>query len=339
MNTAAVKQRRTRWLVAALVALVIAASIGWWVHERAGVHVGDRFDHPTVFADQLADNNATVQTPFGPLNLTISIGPEVGANGHKIKAPHGASLVDVSWSPQPSYVPPTVWPAATARQRRDPGTDLTLVSGGRRYPIATSVGYADEGGSVLTVVKGDGTDSRVEARFAGRTVRSVRGTPSPRIVKSSEDFPCRDDSDKRFSWVHCDFYATRSIYVPGLGAAPAGEEWLVVYDATVTRSERDVSVYPKSGDEGARYLPSGPPEATLSVRGMTRPTRVTGSDQIFGDAVRLATRAWLVPATKDVTIRLGYRLPTKLDRQDSEWTSAPATYRVDVSMVVTSPGL
>ncbi|MBB2892625.1 hypothetical protein [Flexivirga oryzae] len=339
MNSATPTRHRGRWLVLALIVVLAAATIGWWVHERAGVHVGDRFDHPTVFADQLADNRATVQTPFGPLDLTIGIGPEVGGYGHKITAPHGAALVEVSWSGDQFYTPPSVWPAATALQRRDPGTDLTLVSGGRRYPIATSVGFADDGGSVLFVVKGDGTDSYVEARFAGRTVRSVHGGPSPRTVKSSEEFPCRDDSDKRFSWVHCDFYVTRSIYVAGLGAAPAGKEWLIVHGATVTRSERDVSIYPKNLHEGARYVPSGRPSATLSVAGMAKPARVAGPDQVIGDAVRLAARAWLVPATKDARVRLDYQLPTTLDRRASEWKSAPATYRVDVSTVVTYPGV
>lgn len=341
MNSSMTTTHRTRWLVTALVVVLAAAAIAWWVHESSGVRVGDRFADPTVMTGELADNDATVDAPFGPLDLTISIGPEAGASGHTITAPHGAALVEVSWHGETLYPAPIVWPTATPRRRRDPGTDLTLVSGGRRYPIARSVGYADDGGSVLVVVQGDGTDAHVEARFAGRTVRSVRGRPQRRdTAQPPADLACLDDSHLRFSWVHCDFDMTRSIYVAGLGAAPAGKEWLVVDGATVTRSRHQVSTFqPADHSKEARYLPSGPPTATLSVAGLGKPARVAGSDQITGDAVRLAARAWLIPATRDARIRLSYQLPTTLDRRDSDWKSAPATYRVNVSMVATYPGV
>lgn len=332
------RRHRRGLLVAAVVLAVIALLVGWQVAQRRdSVHVGDRFADVTVYSDQLGENNASVQLPFGALRLTIGIGAEVDELRHRVQAPAGAALVEVSWSAGTTTGVPPVWPTATAAQRRDPGSTLTLVSDGRRYPIAQAVTMADDGGSVLVVVKGDGTDARVEARFDGRVEQSQPADAMPPKVQTDGFRSCDDTSDKVFSWVKCTVPVYRGGYVPGLGAAPAGKEWLVVHDASVTRSDRRVSVY-DAKDRGARYLPSGKPSVGVSLDGVKSSPRKAGEDVTVGDSVRVASRAWLVPTDLTATVRLRYQLPTALDETQTDQPRGPKTHQVDVGTTVVLQG-
>lgn len=94
----------------------------------------------------------------------------------------------------------------------------------------------------------------------------------------------------------------------------------------------------RSGDyERAVYLPAGRPQVSVTVDGVPARPRVAGPDEVFGDSVRLADRAWLVDADRASTVRLRYRLRTKLERSQSDWVTAPSTRVVDVSTSTTYP--
>ncbi|WP_188839108.1 hypothetical protein [Flexivirga endophytica] len=333
-------RRRWPWVVVAVVLVaLVAGAVGWRTHEtHRGVQVGDRLDGITVFSGQTEaePERMTLPVAFGSLIVTVGSAREVGERSHLVRAPEGATLVEVSWSPTTSFLGPVVWSGASARERRDPGADLTLVTGGRRYPIATSVTTADEGTSAVVVVEGDASDARVEARIAGRTIQERTGTISPRAPRAEGYTGCQDTVDKTYSWVACNLPAYRSLYVAGLGVAPAGKEWLVVSGASVTREHRAISVY-GDDEQRAEYIPSGAPKVSVTVEGVTTGPRVAGSDKVTGDAVQLADRAWLVPEDRSSTVRLRYRLPTALDRSESDWPGAPAKGEVDVSTTTTYP--
>lgn len=332
------RRQRSRWIVAALIAAALVAGVvGWQLHDRRGIRVGDRLDGVTVYSGQTTPDRQTVPIAFGVLSVAVGSGHEVGERGHRVVAPDGASLVEVSWSSSSIYLASPVWPRASAQDRRDPGADLTLVTGGRRYPIATGVTAADANASAVVVVRGDGSDARVESRVAGRVFRSSVGNFTPRTPRAEGFDGCDDSGEKTYSWVSCRLPVQRSGYVAGLGAAPAGKEWLVVSGATVTRSERRISRYGE-GATHAEYLPSGPPKVSVTVHGVTAQPRVAGKDRAFGDAVRVADRAWLVDADRPSQVTLRYRLPAQLDQARSDWPDAPATREVDVSTTTTFPG-
>lgn len=337
-HTAGVLRRhRGLWILAAVVAVALAAAAAsWHMHEHHGVQVGDRFDGVTVFSGQTTTARMTVPVAFGALAVTVGAGAEVGERAQRVKAPHGATMMEVSWSPIRSFISPPVWPSSSARERRDPGAELILMTGGHRYPIAKDVGVADEGASAVVVVKGDGTDARLETRFSGRTFRSIAGAAERRMPEGGGSRACDDRREKTYSWVNCTLPVHRSVYVAGLGAAPEGKEWLLVSGASATREKRPINVYDEA-ESRAEYVPSGAPKVSITVDGITAEPRVAGADDIAGDTVRVADRAWLVDSDKSSSVRLRYRLATKIDRSRSDRPDAPATYEVDVSTTTTYP--
>ncbi|MBB2892627.1 hypothetical protein [Flexivirga oryzae] len=340
----AFRRHRGRWFAAAAAAVVAVALVVGGIarssHERHHLAAGEHLDGVMVFVDQLTEHRAEVQTAFGSLPVTIGTGREIGSRDDRVRAPDGASLVRVTWSPGLIYDGPPVWPTSTPRDRRDPGTTLTLVTGGHRYLLADAVVMSDGGSSAIIVVAGDGSDARVESRFGGRTFTSAPGPNTPRTVRSQGYAGCQDTSKRTYSWVDCTLPVHRGVYVAGLGVAPAGKEWLVVQGASATRYDQNVRVRDAHDDsKRAEYAPSGPPAVTVTVDGVSAKPRVAGSDTVIGDSVRVATRAWLVPAQKSATVRLRYRLPTRIVPAHSYWHGAPSTHLVDVSTTTTYPGV
>lgn len=327
-----------RWQVLLLVVLVVLGTIGWVVFGRHTVHVGDRYDDRSV-EDHGTTRDLNVQLPLTRLNVWVGHGDTAGAFDDEVKAPDGATLVQVRWAQTRLGAPP-VWRAATPQQRRDPGADLILVTGGRRYWLAKDVRSNDEGSSTVVVVQGDASETRIEARYDGRTVGATSGSAG--VVNASPSSGCKDPSerhpDRTFLNVECSMPLRRSVYVPGLGAAPVGKEWLVLYAAGVMRSERLATVYPPGSDaQGARYLPSGPPTVSVSADGVAAQPKLSGKDVVRGDSVQLADRAWLVPEDEASTVRLRYRLPMSLDRARTELPDQPARHDIDVRGEVTYP--
>ncbi|AKU16027.1 hypothetical protein [Luteipulveratus mongoliensis] len=324
--------RRWQLWTAAVVLLVLVVGVATWRLTRDDVHIGDRLDNATFFNDQSEDRMMSVSLPLTALSLQVGVGRTIGPSDDRLTAPDGATFVKVSWSPTTYSGTPPVWPLATVAQRRDPGSALALVAGGQRYPLVTGLTAADQGSSAVVVAKGDGSDVRIEATYAGRTVTStVRSEPSTAsaIKRPSLDANrgCDAAPPDTFLWVSCTVRFHRGLYVPGLGAAPAGQEWLLVHSSSASRKEDRARQY--KNHQGAEYLPSGPASFTVSV-GSAAPARQVGRDVVSGDRVRLADRAFLVPAGKPVAIRTRYRLPMTLDAERSEWKSAPKTYLIDV---------
>lgn len=334
----AARRNPLRWLVALLVLLVALGTVGWAVLARHTVQVGDRYYDRSVMDDNTS-RALNLQLPTAKLDLRVTHGDTAGAYDDEVKAPDGATLVQVTWTPTRLGVAP-VWPAASQRQRQVPATDLSLVTEGRRYSLATSMQANDVGSSAVVVVKGDASDARVEAWYDGRTVRAASGSAD--IVNPSPTGGCDDPSerhsDRVFLYVACAMPVHRSVYVPGLGAAPHGKEWLVLYAAGVARSERDATVYPPGSDaEGAHYTPSGRPTVAVTAAGVAAKPKLAGKDVIDGDSVRLADRAWLVPEGEASTVRLRYRLPMSLNRQRTDLPDQPARHDIDVRGEATCP--
>lgn len=329
--TGTVWRHPARWIVLLLVAVIAIGGIAWAVAGRHTVHVGDRYDDRSV-TDDSSRRRLNVRLPLTRLDLRISSGDRASAGEDEVEAPDGASMVQVTWAPSAPGGSP-VWGDADARERRDPGTQLVLVTGGRRYPLAEGVRAGDVGSSVVVVVQGKASDARIEARYGGRTVRATSGTADvlgPRPIGGCQD-PSEPHPDRVFLNLLCSMPLHRAPYVPGLGAAPAGKEWLVLYAAGVTRSERDATVYPPGSDaEGARYVPSGKPTVSVTAEGVAAPPKLAGEDVVEGDSVRLADRAWLVPEGAQATVHLRYRLPMSLDRQRTDLRDVPARHDIDV---------
>ncbi|MBB2892623.1 hypothetical protein [Flexivirga oryzae] len=311
---------------------------GWSPQGGHGTRVGDRIEGLTASSGQLTEQHGYLPVAFGALPITVGTGTTIGdpdAGGGEVRAPDGASLVQVSWDPKLGFGGPAVWPGSSARDRRDPGTDLTLVTGGHRYPLAKAFVMADGAASVTLVVAGDASDARVESRVGGSSFTST-------ISGEARDggYPGCEDTLKTSTQSNADVSCTlpvyRGVYVPGLGVAPDGKEWLVVQGASATRVDQDVTVYATHADsKRAVYTPTGPPTVSVTVDGVSAKPRVAGSDTVIGDSVQAATRAWLVPATNSTTVRLRYRLPTEIVPEDSHWPGAPTTHEVDVSTATT----
>ncbi|WP_446665192.1 hypothetical protein [Flexivirga sp. B27] len=338
-QTDVARRRPVRWLVLLLVVVLGIGVLGWVVFGRHTVHVGDRFADRSV-TDYDAQRRVHVQIPLAQLNLMVSHGDAVGSGDDEVEAPDGAAMVQVSWTPTRLGLPP-VWPAASPRQRADPGADLFLVTGGQRYRLASRVRAGDAGSSTVVVVKGDAASTRIEARYAGRTVHAASGDAELRNPSPSSQ--CADPSERRhpgrvFFNVSCVLPLHRSVYVAGLGAAPAGKEWLVLFSAGVVRSEGDATVYPPGSDaEGARYVASGAPTVAVSAQGVTGEPKLAGKDVVVGDSVQLADRAWLVPEGKASAIHLRYRLPMALDRDRTKLPDQPARRDIDLRGTATFP--
>ncbi|WP_446665189.1 hypothetical protein [Flexivirga sp. B27] len=333
--------RRWPWVAAAVVVVLVVALVATVVGRSAegkdSVRVGERLDAQTVFAGQETDTTKlSVPVAFGALSVTVETAPEIGEREHRTRAPDGAMIVQVSWAPSVYEQASPVWPTADARERQDPGARLTLVTGGHRYPIGSAVTIAGDGASAIVVVRGDGSDARIESRFAGRTFRSSAGPSTPRVAQRETDSACEDTPDKTYVSVTCSLPVHRGHYVAGLGAAPSGKEWLIVSSAAATRREDAVRRY-AAGNRHAEYVRSGAPSVSVTVDGVTARPRVAGSDTMVAASVKVADRAWLVDADRPSTVRLRYRLPTKIDRARSDWSGAPATYQVDVSTTTTVP--
>lgn len=333
-----VRRRRLWWIAAVIaVAALVAGVVGWSVtrdHER--LEAGDRVE-ASVYSDQLTSRQAHVPVAFGELRLTIATGAVVGPDDDPVRAPEGTSLVQVSWAPYQPYTGTPVWPDATAAERRDPGARITLVTDGHRYPLADAVTAADEGSSALLVVAGDASDIHVESRFGGRAFTSAAGSPAARQIRGNGYGGCDEPTDRMYAWVRCTLPVHRGVYVPGLGVAPAGKEWLLVLGASASRPAQSVHVYDAAGHNRAEYLPTGTPTVSVTVEGVSAEPRIAGEDEVLDGGVRVAARAWLVPADSSSTVRMDYRLPARLDRSRSDWPGAPERRVIDVSTTTTYP--
>lgn len=321
-----------RWLIAAGTAAILALGLVWAWQSRDPadvVRVGDRrMGAPSIVHGADAQRSTAVM-PFGVMSLQVSTGSSAGFGDDRITAPRGSRLVSISWSPRPLTTMPPVWQSATDAQRRDPGTDLTLVSDGRRYPIASDVAVTDASSRVLVVVRGRATNVRVESSFAGRRFAAVSAY-SPASAGTTRAGGCPTQAAGTYSAVQCTIRTYRGPYVPGLGVAPQGKLWLVMYESTISRVREQVTRY-SSGSTVARYDPTAAASVTARVNGGP-PAMVSGDDrQTAFRGVALADRAWAVPAQDASSLRVRYRLGTALNRADSKWESAPATYQVDVS--------
>lgn len=333
-------RHRARWSILLLAVLVAAGGIAWGVPGRHAVHVGDTYDDRSV-RDGDSSRQLAVRLPLTQLNLRITSGHTAGEYDDEVTAPDGASMVQVTWAPD-SLVSQPAWGGADAPERHDPGADLVLVTGGHRYRLAKAVRAGDVGSSVVVVVEGDVSDSRIEARYDGRTARATAGTAH--VARQRPTGGCKDPAerhpDRVFLNVACALPLHRAAYVAGLGAAPTGMEWLLLYGAGVTRSERDATVHPPgSGAEAARYVPSGRPTVSLTAKGVRGAPRLAGKDVVDGDAVVLADRAWLVPEGAEATVRLRYRLPMRLAEGRTGLPDQPARRDIDVRTEAGFPAL
>ena len=92
-----------------------------------------------------------------------------------VRAPVGGSLLAVAWmvgvklQPLPDSLVDG-WKVSA---------DLTLVTGGRRYPLASGI-HGGASDSALVAVVGDGADAVVEVQFAGVTQRVTAATGANR---------------------------------------------------------------------------------------------------------------------------------------------------------------
>lgn len=326
---------RRRWVAAGAAILVVLGL--WWAIDRPGVDVGRHVAGHLTRSDAFFERHFTAEVPSGYLYVTMTAGHVLeSASGEESTAPDGTTYVEVDWEPHVLDDAP-VWPAPDATRRTEPRAQLTLVSGGRHYTVASKIAATGKPSSAVIVVKGSAADGAVRVRFGHRAVPATLGyTPAQgRGAPVRDGVPCADRGHA-YAHVHCTLVAYRSGYVAGLGVAPDGKDWLLVHDSRVTRGRGDVTVYGLEGH--ATYRPSGKPTVAVTVEDLGAPDRVAGADTVEGADVHLAARAWLVPHGDGATVHLRYRLPTRLDRTHGDMPGAPTTRVVQRTSTVTYRG-
>ncbi len=329
---------RRRWVAAGAAILVVLGL--WWAIDRPGADVGHHLSGHLAHSRTFHDRHFTAEVPGGYLDVTMGTDHVMeSASGEESTASDGTTYVEVAWDPHVLGDAP-VWPVPHASRHTLPRAQLTLVSDGRHYTVASKVAATDKPSSTVIVVKGSAGDGAIRVRFGDRTVPAVLGHTSvqSQAAPVRDGVPCAD-SGHVYARVRCTLVAYRSGYVAGLGVAPDGKDWLLVHDSRVTKGRGGVTVYGLDGH--AIYRRSGQPTVTVTVDGRgapARPDRVAGDDTVVGADVRLAARAWLVPTGERATVHLRYRLPARLDRKVGDLPEAPTKRVFERTSTVTYRG-
>lgn len=256
------------------------------------------------------------QLPYGAVRVSWKTGRRV-SDGNTLRYSTGDTrLVTVRWTPRLWVTDgaPGAWGGQGSTSAREPTSRLVLRAGGRRYVATDDLRSGNAPGSV-TIAVADASALRLQVETGGRRQIATSAAVT-RTAAGNGGSICGDLDDETAGGC---FTATRASYVPGLGIAPTGKDWIVVTGARITPSfdrrsdgfvveEREV----KGRDDPLEYVATGKPELMLTLSGGPEPVRTRGRTSLKTTDLRLNDRAYLVPSEQEVKVTLNYRTAARL---------------------------
>lgn len=328
---------RIAWVVA--VALGIAA-------VAAAVLLGGRQSDGATWHDASVVGESTSYSapiPLGEVAVDVQVATRATrAEAHDLKPPLGGRMVEVGWAPSFSQGASVLWPGASVAQRQLVPVRLELVTEDRVYPVAQALVPSDEPGSKVIAVDGEARDVRVRVVAPGRTTLAVPAPASPKPTDPPAPatfqglaWPadkCDPDGDLRELQhsVTCSAFQARSAYVPGLGWAPAGQDWFVMRGAAAGADAANTNVK-RSEDDYVSYTLTGTSKLTVEVQNAQLVRR---SGQPSADAIRatLEDRAYLVPVGQKAQVRFRYHQDAVLAQHEIPGPGKPQRVGLDVDV-------
>lgn len=312
-----------------LVIVVVLTAVGLIAlrDDPVTLEVVERGDGWTVSGLR---KTSTVQTPNGSLELEIDLGKTASGPDSEIESPSNGRLVKVSWKREPyGGRRKPVWAG-------NHPTSLAVRVGGKTVGLtANAIG---DGESPVVRIPGDGQDLDVVTTYAGReqslhvttgqrTLGAFGSLYRPDDVLPPEDSGTQDERPGellRWGARWYNFGPLRVPYVAGLGWAPNGKEWVVLYESQLV-----------SFGEAHYYRPADRAESTYRMRVVGASVTVNGRPAVrtiapIADSARdlvysPGTVAFAADHGAPLVLRL--RAPMVLTREAGS-TAGPAEARV-----------
>ncbi|WP_018155539.1 hypothetical protein [Demetria terragena] len=284
----------------------------------------------SVGYEQTEVNRWYAQMPYGRLNLTSTVGRAVQVGAAEHLADGDARWVEVEWDPDVlSRGATPIWPGANLSERQEPSSRLVLVAGGRRHVVVERLLSTSVQASLVVAVA-NATDLHFVVEAGGRQTRAALepvGTGSdPRTTKDCSEEDASATGGVR-PLIECGLTAERAPYVPGLGWAPKGQDWVIVRETEAPSLDRradDTVADWRGEDRGGRpvyYRRSGNSSLKFAVTGGRKPVKTAGRASSTSEGSSLGERAYLVPSSKTVEVTLTYRTDVS-PRSDQEVPAA-----------------